>query len=344
MALGIFSTYRTGENRVTASLLAVLRSLSIDRMQRIVGAMLGETSTQIVSFKNQIAAGTRPSIPDAEIRGNYRLLIETKTTRDGVRKDQISDHLDRLEEGRDTARLLVLTPDAEEPSVVTELAAEGQKGAGRLVWQSFAELSAAFDEMLADPQEAIGEREAFLVRELQAMFEADGLLGQPENVLVVAASRAWPFYKRHGFYTCQADRGFRPVEFMAFYASGHIQTQVARIIRPSPADAYDAVDVESAVNDDGDGWLSAKLRELESLEPGALARLGVAKVIRLSPPLGEGEQESAGRTIRLHAAIRNDNKNRNDGATAFTMGHRYVRLDRLRNPKAVTTSDVVGDH
>lgn len=35
----IFSTYSTGENRVTASILAVLRSLSLDRIQRLLGAL-----------------------------------------------------------------------------------------------------------------------------------------------------------------------------------------------------------------------------------------------------------------------------------------------------------------
>ena len=63
MALGIFSTYRAGENRVTSSLLAVLRSLSIDRMQRIVGAMLGEASTELIEFSNQ-ASGRGSQVED----------------------------------------------------------------------------------------------------------------------------------------------------------------------------------------------------------------------------------------------------------------------------------------
>ena len=35
----IFSTYRTGENRVTASILAVLRSLALHRIERLLGAL-----------------------------------------------------------------------------------------------------------------------------------------------------------------------------------------------------------------------------------------------------------------------------------------------------------------
>ena len=36
----IFSTYRTGENRVTASILAVLRSLALQRTERLLGALM----------------------------------------------------------------------------------------------------------------------------------------------------------------------------------------------------------------------------------------------------------------------------------------------------------------
>ena len=45
--MSIFSTYSTGENRVTASFLAVLRSLSLDRMQRILGALLEQSEFEL---------------------------------------------------------------------------------------------------------------------------------------------------------------------------------------------------------------------------------------------------------------------------------------------------------
>ncbi len=53
----IFSSYSTGENRVTASILAVLRSLSLDRMQRILGAFLEESEFELVRFSNQVSRG-----------------------------------------------------------------------------------------------------------------------------------------------------------------------------------------------------------------------------------------------------------------------------------------------
>ena len=49
----IFSTYSTGENRVTASFLAVLRSLSLDRMQRLIGSLLEQSEFELIRFENQ---------------------------------------------------------------------------------------------------------------------------------------------------------------------------------------------------------------------------------------------------------------------------------------------------
>ena len=67
----IFSTYSTGENRVTASILAVLRSLSLDRMieSRIIGGVLQESDFQLVRFEYQAAKGGT-SVPDAIIQSS----------------------------------------------------------------------------------------------------------------------------------------------------------------------------------------------------------------------------------------------------------------------------------
>jgi len=42
MGSSLFSTYSPGENRVTASILAVLRSLSLGRIERMLGAPTGK--------------------------------------------------------------------------------------------------------------------------------------------------------------------------------------------------------------------------------------------------------------------------------------------------------------
>ena len=48
MTTNLFSTYFIGENRVAASILGVLRSLSFDRIQRVSGALLEESESKLV--------------------------------------------------------------------------------------------------------------------------------------------------------------------------------------------------------------------------------------------------------------------------------------------------------
>ena len=47
-----------------------------------------------------------------------------------------------------------------------------------MVWFTFRDLSDAIDDLMSDRGEVIAEREALLLRELQSMFEEDGLLEQ----------------------------------------------------------------------------------------------------------------------------------------------------------------------
>ena len=122
MAESIFSTYSTGENRVTGSILAVLRSLALGRTERLLGALLQESEFQLLHFQNQPARGGE-SIPDAQITGSCRVLIETKVVRNGVSEDQVLQHLKRLNGREKLERLLVLTPDERRPkplATVTE--------------------------------------------------------------------------------------------------------------------------------------------------------------------------------------------------------------------------------
>jgi hypothetical protein len=157
----IFSTYSTGENRVTASFLAVLRSLSLGRIQRILGALLEQPEFELVQFENQPSKGGE-GVPDAIIQSSVRLLIETKLQRNAVRSEQLRRHLDRLRSVDEAnATLLVLTPDEVRPSQVDDLAD------ARVAWASFVALDQAIDELLDDKYEVVSEREAFLLREFQ---------------------------------------------------------------------------------------------------------------------------------------------------------------------------------
>ena len=335
MSLGIFSTYRAGENRVTSSLLAVLRSLSIDRMQRIVGAMLGEASTELIKINNQVAQSERvkdeqgrvhrrqfDSVPDGELRANFRLLLETKTKGESVDSEQLTEHLERLDKSDEAHKLIVLTPDTTTPPKVVALTQPGQVGAGRIIWSSFADLNAVIDEVLDDPEEVIGEREAFLLRELQAMFEADGLLEQPEDVLVVAARRAWPIYQKHQVYVTWPESShvqFRQTKYLAFYAEQAIQPIIPKIEKD-----YGEVTIGKASEaEDADQWLIDKCAELLRESPESYSPQNVNRIFKLT------SQDDA-ETLTLPAPIPNDKVDKNGRRVAFVFGRGYVRSHRLK--------------
>ena len=233
----IFSTYSQGENRVTSSILAVIRSLSLDRIERILGALLEQSEMEFVRFENQPSKGG-DGVPDAIIQSSFRLLIETKTVRDGLNLPQLKRHLTRLDEAKEqSALLLILTPDGERPALVDELGDE------RAIWASFALLSQAIDELLGENKEVVSEREAFLLRELQAMLEAEGLLADPNDIVIVAARRAWKTYQAQHAYICQPRRSFRSVKRIGFYSRGNIYPLVPLILS-----RHDDVVFERSVN------------------------------------------------------------------------------------------------
>jgi hypothetical protein len=305
---GIFSTYRQGENRVTASILAVFRSLTLPRIESILGALLKEPEFQLVRFENQIAGGGE-SVPDAKIAANASILLETKTSRNALVKKQLKSHLDQLK-GEAGNRLLVLTPDHPEPAVIKEI------GDDRLVWTSFAELDQAIDELLSKEKEVVSEREEFLLRELQKMLEADKLLRPAKEVVVAAARLAWPEYQRFHAYVHAANRTIQQVKYIAFYSDGQIQAAVPAILRVE----------EQVVFQRGlyDGLLGEIIQRM--LDEGRRQEGESQKVFFLSAP-------DDPQSIKLDQPIRNDMQG------AFVQGKRYVSLAALR--KAKQTSELV---
>lgn len=88
--------------------------------------------------------------------------------------------------------------------------------------------------MLADPTRTVGERKRFLLDELVAFCEAEGLTINDDTS--VAARAAWPEYLRHGAYVCQANRSFRKgLTHLGFYTAGAVQPRVPAIRRHVPA-------------------------------------------------------------------------------------------------------------
>ena len=92
------------------------------------------------------------------------------------------------------------------------------------------------------------EQTRFLVRELQALLEADGLL-DTDDVVVVAARVAYGEYQNHAVYVCQPGRAFRRgLTHLGFYTDGAIQPVVPRIVAVAdnvPFTAEEAASPES---------------------------------------------------------------------------------------------------
>ncbi|MBA3485533.1 MAG: hypothetical protein H0T51_27380 [Pirellulales bacterium] len=298
--------------------MAVLQSLSLGRMNRLIGALLESPEFELVRFQNQPSKGSE-GVPDAVVFSSCRLLIETKTTPNQVRAPQLSRHLVRLNQGSEAARvLLVLTPDGSAPKPIQEL------DDPRIVWASFARLDQSINELIADPEEVISEREEFLLREFQAMLTRDGLVASAYDVVVVAARRAWPQYLSLNAYCCQANRTFQQVERIAFYTRGIIQPSIPKIL-----DVYPDVLIEQGANSGRLGdFVNKLLTELPEFEGER------NKIFLLSGP-------DSSETVTLQGAVPNDLVASTGRPTAYTQGQRYVSLEKLQTAK--TTSDLVDD-
>lgn len=133
----LFSTYRQGENRVTSSMLAVFERIDLTLLESILAAAAGESSLQMVAFTNQ-PPGKGHSVPDARISARFTYWFEVKTARNVLSSSQLSEHLANLGEDGDE-RLFVITPDAEQPIVVSNI------NDTRVVWFNFRSLYDAME-------------------------------------------------------------------------------------------------------------------------------------------------------------------------------------------------------
>ncbi len=300
----LFSTYRQGENRVTATFLAVLQRLSLPNIDRILGTLIGDTAFSLVSFENQ--PRRERSTPDARIRTGSAIWIETKTASNAVRSEQIRRHLESLKDGE---RLLLLTPDDDQPKDI-------ENG---VIWSNFRTLITAIEEILEDESEPPSEKEAFLLREFILMIQEDGLTGSNESrVLVVAAREAWPVYKKLNAYICQSNRGFQPSGHLAFYAEGAVQPLVPKIKAVVESVNLTREGIESLEGDQKD-LAEELLTQIEKLHYSWQTQ----KVMFLSEPDDD-------ETVKLKQKIINDQKDKSGKNVAFVMGQRYVTLESLK--------------
>jgi len=319
----LFSTYTHGENRVTATLVAVLEHVNTRLSEDLLEAALDESDLSLATFENQLV-GDR-SVPDAAIRSSTSLWFETKTQTNSVDLDQVNNHLEGLErEGADTQRLVVLTPDHERPSELDRIEDD------RVVWTNFDRIVNAAESILARDHgtaeqslEIPTEREAFLLRELvRFLYEEDLVSGRDDRVLVVAARKAWPEYQDYGLYFCQPHRSFKPAAYLAFYTDSEIKPDVSRV-----TDAVESIELTSEGVETADSLTSSQREQLldavDRLEEAESDRHGMEqKVLFL-----DGE-----RGFELDDVVRNDKTaDGSDRTVAFVQGHRYVSASLLRD-------------
>jgi hypothetical protein len=333
----LFSTYSQGENRVTASILAVFERLSFALVEQLLQSLFQEPETSLLTFRNQPVGPS--STPDARIRASFSYWIETKRQANAVQTSQLQRHLKALDDERnvDTQRLLVLTPDDRPPQSLAGIQDD------RVVWANFQDLVKAIEEALdtdnewlASDQHIPTERERELLRELVRFLLSEGLVSAAaQQVLVVAARTALPEYLRLEAYICQPHRSFQPCSHMAFYANGAIDRHVPAILGvvESISLAQESVLARRDLDRQARDRLLSLVRQLVKMRS---PRIGdEQKVILLSTP-------NDPQTIRLPHDIQNDLTSESGRTIAFTQGQRYVPLDSLQaGPK--TTSDLLAD-
>ena len=321
MTTPLFSTYRQGENRVTATFLAVLQRLSIPNIDRILGSLVEDTNFSLVNFENQ--PKVKGKNPDARIKMGRGIWIETKTTRDAVRFDQLKGHLQVVND----EILLLLTPDDDTPSYLPN----------GVVWANFATLANTIEEILKDEDVPPSEQESFLLREFIYTLRQDGLLDSARpGVMVIGARFGWPMYKRLGVYRCSASKPMRSLEnydYIAFYTNKAIQPRVAKI--------KSTIEIDITHQDEIDSLSCSQERKLANELKAKVDCYNMThefdtqyKIMFLS----EFDDEEAG-TVKLEREIINDKEDKNGNLSPFTYGQpRYVTLDSLK--KARRTSEL----
>lgn len=342
----LFSRYSQGENRVTASILAVFERVSFALVERILQILCEDSNIPLLEIRNQFRTKGAGGIPDGVIQASFAYWIETKTVQNAIGLDhklddgrpvnrQLKAHLDALEKWPNAGkkRLLVLTPDYEEPQAIASLNSD------LIVWASFNDLYSAIVAITATDESWLtsdalppSEQERSLLRELVQMLLAEGLVnsGRSDSVLIVPARSAIGDYRNFSVYVCQPFRSFRRVEYIGFYHNGVIDRCIAKILG-EPIEEVDLT-VEAIEEAELDTEVKEKLRLLvNKMKDSNSERYGdTLKVFFLSPP-------DSSDTIKLTQDIKNDLRNQAGRPFAFVQGQRYVALSALQGSPSTTT-------
>jgi hypothetical protein len=336
----LFSRYSQGENRVTASILAVFERISFALVERILQILCEEPNLPLLQIKNQIKSGKKGRVPDGAIQASFAYWIETKIVPNSVDFEQLQGHLSGLSQvlNIDKKKLLVLTPDFEELQAIKSLNSD------LVVWASFDDLYAAITEITATDESWLtsdfsppSEQERFLLRELVQMLLAEGLInsGKSDAVLIVPARSAIEYYRNFSIYACQPNRSFQPVEYIGFYHSGVIDKHIAKVVG-KPIEEIDLTK-EAVEEADIAPEIKQKLCQLvDQLKSYNSPIYGAKLKVFFLSSLNSSD------TIELAQDIRNNLRNTAGRSYAFTQGQRYVPLAALKKNPATTTELLKG--
>jgi hypothetical protein len=337
----LFSRYSQGENRVTASILAVFERISFALLERILQILCEEPNESLLEIRNQIKPKGYNAVPDGAIQASFAYWIETKVVAGTISQEQLERHLEALKNHPHAfkKKLIVLTPDAKQPDQV------GKLNSPLVVWASFNTLTAAISEILNTNETWLtgdlplaSEQEKFLLRELVQMFLAEGLLNtaRSDSAVIVPARQAIKDYESYAAYLCQPNRAFQNVEYLGFYRNGAIDNRIAKILLP-PINEVELTEDGIQVLKDLDSAVRLCLKNLiERLKADNSPRYGeIMKVFFLSA-------SNAPETIKLNHDIQNDLRNEAGRPYPFTQGQRYVSLANLNKHPQTTTELMSG--
>lgn len=317
----LFSTYRQGENRVTASMLAVFERIDLSLLERILRGASGEPELQMMSFRNQDAGDD--SVPDATICAHFRYLFEVKIVRDYVGEDQLRNHLKSFT-GEGDEHLFVVTPDEDEPEQVITLREEGAP----VRWMSFAAVADAIVQALADTGLMIFEHEELLLREVVRLFQRSGLLDAVNDAVIVPGERAHEFYRRYGLYNRDTDRSIQPhVRYLGFSHGMAIHREIPAIRARYPDIHISPQSASRLAESDDDLQRDVGVALLLAIDDGHFCGGARQQIFLLSPP-DDNETLLLPHTIKILGAP--------------WQNQRYFRSEALREAPR-TTEELLDD-
>lgn len=137
------------------------------------------------------------------------------------------------------------------------------------------------------------------------------------NTVIIPATDAWPLYEKVSAYICQADRTFRPVDHIAFYADQEIKSLIPKIESRHQGVAWGAKHVQ-ALKQSGDP-IDARLAQVMSVGLRMGWTASSYQVWLLSSP-------KSADTVNRVTAIPHRARGR---GSAFVQGQRYALLGGL---------------